>query len=227
MASGLSPTVDGWLLAGATLRLILAAVLGGAIGLEREVHDKPAGFRTHVLVCVGAALVMLVSTSFVSDSARIAAQVVSGIGFLGAGTIIRRGDVTVGLTTAASLWAAAGVGLAAGHPSALMELLAIIATGLVLLTLVVFPRLEVRLLRRPRVRVINVTANLAGELVPEAGRVVEALGGVLVSAHFQPAVQGASSLELVAENLPSSQIGVLVARLSQLPGVQSVRVDTR
>lgn len=114
------------------VRLVLAAILGGIVGIERGSGDRPAGFRTHILVCVGSALFMLVSMYGFDeltpaealhegdlgarrDSARIAAQVVSGIGFLGAGTIIvtRRHQVK-GLTTAAGLWASAGVGLALG-----------------------------------------------------------------------------------------------------------------
>lgn len=104
------------------LRILLAAIMGGLIGWERESHDRPAGFRTHILVCVGSALVMIVSVSIFFllqesarvDPGRIAAQVVSGIGFLGAGTIIREGISVKGLTTAASLWAVAGIGLAVG-----------------------------------------------------------------------------------------------------------------
>ncbi len=102
------------------LRLVIAAVLSGLIGWEREIHERPAGFRTHILVCVGSALIMIISQNMhhvfgdASDPGRIAAQVVSGIGFLGAGTIIREGVSVKGLTTAASLWAVAGIGLGIG-----------------------------------------------------------------------------------------------------------------
>lgn len=104
------------------LRLFLAAVLGGVVGLEREWSGKPAGFRTNLLICVGAALLTELSVSVArmadpgmnADPARIAAQIVSGIGFLGAGTIIQsRGSVT-GLTTAATLWVVAAIGMAVG-----------------------------------------------------------------------------------------------------------------
>ncbi|MBI4115071.1 MAG: MgtC/SapB family protein [Candidatus Omnitrophica bacterium] len=103
-------------------RLILATLFGGFIGLEREIHGKMAGFRTHALVSIGAALIMLVSVNIYDvykgeaqvDPSRIAAQVVSGIGFLGAGAIIRFPTGVKGLTTAASLWVAAGIGLACG-----------------------------------------------------------------------------------------------------------------
>ena len=92
-------------------------MLGGLIGWERERHARPAGLRTHILVCVGAALITEISHSFGPNGDRIAAQVVTGVGFLGAGTIIREGTggLVHGLTTAASLWAIAGVGIAVGY----------------------------------------------------------------------------------------------------------------
>jgi putative Mg2+ transporter-C (MgtC) family protein len=100
------------------LRLVLAAVLGALIGLEREVHDHPAGMRTHLLVSVGSAgftvLSIFAFPGIGSDTARVAAQVVTGVGFLGAGAILKEGATIRGLTTAASLWAVAAVGMAAG-----------------------------------------------------------------------------------------------------------------
>lgn len=101
-------------------RILVAAVLGGLVGLEREHIVRPAGLRTHILVCVGSALVMAVSAAIAAsgntsvDVTRIGAQVVSGIGFLGAGTIIKEGATVKGLTTAASLWAISCVGIAVG-----------------------------------------------------------------------------------------------------------------
>jgi putative Mg2+ transporter-C (MgtC) family protein len=107
------------------VRLLLAAILGGAIGVEREIHDHPAGIRTHMLVSLGSAIFTLLGIIGFSqvqgasgvvapvDPTRIAAQVVSGIGFLGAGAIIKYGTTVRGLTTAASLWATASIGMAA------------------------------------------------------------------------------------------------------------------
>ena len=124
------------------IRIIIAALLGGAIGLEREYRAKEAGFRTHFLVALGAALFMILSAHgfegvLVSDShrldvSRIAAQVVSGIGFIGAGTIIFQRHAVRGLTTAAGLWVTAAIGMTAG---AGMHLLATTTTLLVLLCL--------------------------------------------------------------------------------------------
>jgi putative Mg2+ transporter-C (MgtC) family protein len=99
------------------LRLLAAAILGAAIGLERERHDHPAGIRTHLLVSVGAAAFTVLSIySFGdgSDPGRVAAQIVTGVGFLGAGSILKGGRTVHGLTTAASLWVVAAVGMAAG-----------------------------------------------------------------------------------------------------------------
>ncbi len=127
-------------------RLVLATFLGGLIGLEREIHGKVAGLRTHALVSIGAALIMLVSIDIYEayrgvvsvDPSRIAAQVVSGIGFLGAGAIIRFPSGITGLTTAASLWVVAAIGLACG---AGFIKPALTTTALVLMVLVVFARI--------------------------------------------------------------------------------------
>lgn len=119
-----------------TFRLSLALLLGGAIGIEREYRAKEAGFRTHFLVALGSALFCVVSQfGFgidLKDSSRVAAQVVSGIGFLGAGTIIFQKNVVRGLTTAAGLWVTAAIGLACGTG---MYMAAAITTAMVLLGL--------------------------------------------------------------------------------------------
>ena len=119
-----------------TIRLSLALALGGAIGIEREYRAKEAGFRTHFLVALGSALFCVVSQygfGFeLKDSSRVAAQVVSGIGFLGAGTIIFQKNVVRGLTTAAGLWVTAAIGLACGTG---MYMAAILTTAMVLMGL--------------------------------------------------------------------------------------------
>src|SRR5687767_4174529 len=99
-------------------RLVLAAVLGGIIGTEREVSGKPAGLRTNLLICVGAALITELSAEVAAagdgDPGRLAAQIVSGIGFIGAGTILQSRGKVMGLTTAATLWVVAAIGIAVG-----------------------------------------------------------------------------------------------------------------
>ena len=101
-----------------TLRLVVAMALGGIVGLEREYRAKDAGFRTHFLVAIGSALFTLISiygfVEGVKDTSRVAAQVVSGIGFLGAGLIVFQRNVIRGLTTAAGLWVTAAIGMACG-----------------------------------------------------------------------------------------------------------------
>jgi putative Mg2+ transporter-C (MgtC) family protein len=134
-------------------RLFLAAFLGGLVGLERESVNKAAGLRTHTLVALGACLIMLTSVEIFkingpgTDSSRIAAQVVSGIGFLGAGTIMRSSFGIKGLTTAASLWIVAAIGLAVGLGS---YLAAITATGIVFIVLLLMPQFESRVKSSPR-----------------------------------------------------------------------------
>lgn len=131
------------------LRILLAAFLGGLIGLERSAGDRPAGLRTHVLVAVGSALLMIVSiygsdgVTADRDPARIAAQVVSGVGFLGAGTILHEGLTVKGLTTAASLWVVAAIGMAVGSG---LLLLGTFVTGVTLATLMLIRGLEKKVL---------------------------------------------------------------------------------
>ena len=126
------------------VRLLVSALLGGLIGLEREYHGQPAGLRTHIILCLGACLAMCISinSSFYGtkgDVERIAAQVISGVGFLGAGAIFKYGGGVRGLTSAASIWATASIGLAAGCG---MFYLSLAGTGIVLFTLIVLNSFE-------------------------------------------------------------------------------------
>ena len=118
------------------LKLILAAVLGGLIGIEREIRDKPAGLRTNILICVGSTLFMSISTKVAEvlggDPTRIAAQIISGIGFLGAGAVLHSHGFVLGLTTAATIWVVAGVGMALGSG---MYAVAVFTTAMSLVTL--------------------------------------------------------------------------------------------
>ncbi|QOY37496.1 MgtC/SapB family protein [Anaerobacillus isosaccharinicus] len=140
-------------------RLVFAAILGGVVGVEREYNRHPAGFRTHLLVCVGACLVMLLAmfgfqdymeknAEFVNfDPSRLAAYVVSGIGFLGAGTIIVQGVSVRGLTTAASIWVVAGIGLSIGVG---MYIAGIFTTGIVILSLIFLNKVEDSFFKRKK-----------------------------------------------------------------------------
>ncbi len=125
-------------------RLILAAILGGIIGLEREIKHRPAGLRTNLFICFGAAMFTIMSDQLalehLGDHTRIAAQIIPGIGFIGAGSILHyRGDLVTGITSAATLFVVASVGMAAGGG---LYLTAIFATGLILVCLFALGRME-------------------------------------------------------------------------------------
>jgi putative Mg2+ transporter-C (MgtC) family protein len=166
---------------GAVLRLLLAAILGGALGVERETSHKPAGFRTHILISLGAALFtelsigMAISTEgFLADPGRIAAQIVTGVGFLGAGTILQGKGNIVGLTTAASIWVVAAIGMAVG---AGFPLLAITTTVVAFVALRVLWQFEKRLARRaPAERRVEVELGQDPELLEAIERLGDASG---------------------------------------------------
>ena len=175
MPDWLDPSVLQTFRLGLLGQLILATILGGIIGLEREISGKPAGLRTNILICVGATLLMDVSLAVASsgiggsaDPGRIAAQVVSGIGFIGAGTIlVARGEV-VGLTTAATIWVVAAIGLAIGS-HAYVEAIGttlLVATTLVMLGWIedyIGPRrraVQLQLITDPDADVLDAVARL-------------------------------------------------------------------
>jgi len=166
-----------------TIRLVLSLVLGGIIGLERETTNKLAGFRTHILVCMGSAVIMLTSIFIFSqfqgktnvDPTRIPAQVVSGIGFLGAGTIIREGASVKGLTTAASLWAVSAIGLAIG---AGFYYGATLATFMMLLTLVTFNKLDQLILKKRFLQMLFVVID---DSPGQLGKIGSCLGEMNIS----------------------------------------------
>ena len=169
------------------VRLGLAVVLGGAIGWEREANGKPAGLRTNILICVGATLLTDLSIHFggfavgrgVADPARIAAQIVTGIGFLGAGTIIQARGTVTGLTTAATLWVVAGIGMAVGSDSYVE---AVGATLLVLVVLILLTPMEEAIARRRPAHFRIILEPVAG-----AGEIVEQDVGEVGAADHSPA----------------------------------------
>jgi putative Mg2+ transporter-C (MgtC) family protein len=193
------PSLTWWEL---LARIALAAVLGGAIGLERELRDHEAGLRTHMLVAVGSALFTIMSAygfhDFLvaggvivrTDPTRIAAQIVTGIGFLGAGTIIRQGVVVRGLTTAATLWVVAAIGLASGGG----DYVAAVLTTVVAVFLLGPMRLVGRLVAE-----VQPTHRLAVRLAPGSGPAgvierIESLGAKVAS--FSVDEEGNAELEL-------------------------------
>ena len=158
------------------LRLFGACLLGGAVGYQREVHGRPAGLRTHILVCVGATLFTITSIMFGrgGDPSRIASNIVTGIGFLGAGTIIRQGSTVRGLTTAASLWGVAAIGLAVGMGGQ-MYILAAVAALLMLAVLSWVDILENRLMSTERY--VGLSIILGGQS-RDAEPIISALTGL-------------------------------------------------
>lgn len=204
-------------------RLVLAALFGTIIGLDREYREKEAGFRTHFLVSLGSALMMIVSQYGFSeilthdgvslDPSRIAAQVVSGIGFIGAGTIIFNHQIVRGLTTAASLWATAGIGLTAG---AGMSWLALAAT---ILTLVALEGLSLvfRSLGSRRIVVVFSASDRTG--VADTLDRIRTDGYMVVSYEVVPQVVGGDGITyrvtMVVKAKPGSDNNQLLALLRE------------
>ena len=213
-------------------RLVLAALFGTIIGLDREYREKEAGFRTHFLVSLGSALMMIVSQYGFSeilthdgvslDPSRIAAQVVSGIGFIGAGTIIFNHQIVRGLTTAASLWATAGIGLTAG---AGMSWLALAAT---ILTLVALEGLSLvfRSLGSRRMVVVFSASDRTG--VADTLDRIRTDGYMVVSYEVVPQVVGGDGITyrvtMVVKAKPGSDNNQLLALLRENTGIIVERI---
>jgi putative Mg2+ transporter-C (MgtC) family protein len=215
------------------LRILLAALAGAFIGMERERHGRPAGLRTHLLVAVGACLMMVISEAFYLkyshlsmedvvrvDPSRVAAQIVTGIGFLGAGVIIKEGISVRGLTTAASLWVVAGLGMAFG-----MGLLVpgAIGTVVAMFSLMVLKKLE-PILKKDRYLRLFVTADNSRDIYPD------------LEVIFRDMKLRISNLEAELD-LPSSEVRYgftltqhtqrigreLTSRIATLEGVKNIR----
>jgi putative Mg2+ transporter-C (MgtC) family protein len=167
------------------LKLFLAAILGGLIGMERELRDKPAGLRTNILICVGSTLFMSISTRVAQilggDPTRIAAQIISGIGFLGAGAVLHSHGFVLGLTTAATIWVVAGIGMALGSG---MYSLAVFVTGMSILTLYFLSFAEDRIQGRKSYTYSLVVTNL-NEALASINRVLKESSVSAVSFNFK------------------------------------------
>jgi len=202
------------------LQIVVAAVLGAAIGIEREVGAQPAGLRTHMLVSLGAALFTLAGVGLLgSDPTRIAAQVVTGIGFLGGGAILREGATVRGLTTAAALWLAAAIGLAVGLRQ---WFAAVVATGLGLTVLWLVKQFEQEWL--PARSLLEVVLTLEADAPLD--RVEAQAHEVLPRSRVQRVSYSASGQSLVLTSQPEvgTPIALLGERLRTIPGVHGVEV---
>jgi putative Mg2+ transporter-C (MgtC) family protein len=212
-------------------RLALSALLGSFIGYERERLAWAAGLRTHMLVCVGSCLIMIVSAyGFVDvtapgvglDPSRMAAQVVSGIGFLGAGAIMARGEIVRGLTTAASVWSVAGVGLAVGGG---LYIPAVAATAIILIILAGIKPLERRFIASRQLRAIVIFTERDALSLP---RLHEALGPgsarvkTFVMRHKADAPD-IDEIQITLSRLTQGQFSAVSKRLGELPGVLEIK----
>jgi len=211
-----------------SIRLLLAAVLGTAIGFEREIHLHPAGMRTHLLVALGSAAFSVLSIFFFvspgatdgsgsADPSRVAAQVVSGIGFLGAGAIIKYGTSVRGLTTAASLWATAAVGMAAGAGALLV---ALVTTALIVFSLGplnwVINRFQPSQQHVMRLRLMATRLEALGEVSKALTSSRIELGGVST----QRLSKGRYEIELELRPPSGTREEAVITAISQVPDVE-------
>ena len=215
------------------LRLLVAAVLGSLIGFERERLLWAAGIRTHMLVCVGACLFMIVSAygfapvlgpNVVLDPSRVAAQVVSGIGFLGAGAILARGEIVKGLTTAASIWTVAAIGLAVGGG---LYFAAGVSTAVILAILAgVKPLEQMYRDRNQSCRLVIEAAH--GSLTPDlVKRTLGVRTGQIKRFVVKPADDGIDEVTLILSRVASQDAQIVAEKLQSLSNVNQVSIVTR
>ncbi len=202
--------------------MVLSVVLASIVGYERELHSRPAGLRTHILVAVGSTLFTIVSVNISPYSPdRIAAQVVSGIGFLGAGTIIRQGNSVLGLTTAASLWASAAIGLAVGGGGTMMGV-AVAGTAVVYATLTILRRAETWVDRRRTLHEMRVTVTSPQDMMQKISAILSDLNVEIAKVNL---TEGAgSNARAFVFRLAKHGIDepLITERLSNLPEVITV-----
>src|SRR6201996_3577313 len=216
------------------LRLLTAAALGSLIGFERERLLWAAGIRTHMLVCVGSCLIMIVSQygfssvlsqNIVLDPSRVAAQVVSGIGFLGAGAILARGEIVKGLTTAASIWTVAAVGLAVGGG---LYLAASASTVIILIILAGIKPLEEAYRARNQSCMLKIEVD-NGSLTPELLRdALELRTGQIKRFLVESRnPEGTDDLVILLSKVSSQDIATYPEKLKELDGVREVTIVRR
>ena len=220
--------INDWTIIG---RLILAAILSGAIGFEREFHGRSAGFRTHILLCIGSTLIMLTSMHMfdlydgrvVVDPGRIAAGVITGIGFLGAGTIMHFKSSIRGLTTAASLWVVAGIGLAVGSG---LYFGSIITTILTIIALMIFSRLEHAMIRKDWYKTIVIDAKEGIDQLKSVRGILEEWHTEITDFEVDHARDAGNMLIRIGLKLKSPRhADKLVGDIGSIKGVNSVKWD--
>jgi putative Mg2+ transporter-C (MgtC) family protein len=214
------------------LRVIVGAALGAVIGLERERDNQPAGLRTHMILVIGATLAMVLSVNLgylfarpgtPADPARLAAQVISGIGFLGAGAILRYGFNVKGLTTATSLWTMAIVGLTVG---AGYYLVGVVTTAIMLLVLGLLNVIENRFVRTTVARFISVQADYRKGVVKEIRKKVNEFVDDLISFNIQKHYKSKRLRIQIVARIPKDQkLEELIDGLSDVEGVRNLKVE--
>jgi putative Mg2+ transporter-C (MgtC) family protein len=213
------------------LRVSIAALLGAAVGFERERQGQPAGLRTHMILVIGAALMMTLSINLAmqfqpmvpnGDPARLAAQVVSGIGFLGAGAILRYGATIKGLTTATSLWTMAGVGLAvgAGH-----ILVAVAVTLLILAVLILLNILEKKFIDVAITVILRVESDSQPETLAAIHKVIQKVcKSYSLNFSSRQVEHGSTTSEFTIKLKPRKQAIELLDAVTAVSGVKAARV---
>ncbi len=209
------------------LRIGLSLVLGGIIGFERERDSQPAGLRTHMILVVGACLAMMLSINIASladtDPTRLAAQVVSGIGFLGAGAILRSGFNVKGLTTATTLWTMAIVGLVVG---AGYFAIAAITTVVIMIVLSVLDVIEKRFVRINVIRNITVEVHDHKGVIREVRKTIAHVADQVITFSVQKSLKSKTlRLEIVARFNRSDKLETLVEQISEIEGVKVFKIE--
>ncbi len=214
------------------LRIVIAALLGALVGFERERQGQPAGLRTHIILVVGATLTMTLSINLAiefrplvpnGDPARLAAQVVSGIGFLGAGAILRYGPNIKGLTTAASLWTMAVVGLAvgAGH-----FLSGVAATALILMSLIILNVIEKRYINTYTTIIIQIAADdrkgLLDDIHKTIGKIVKSFGSPSVQRNLKSKRMRVEYTLKLQSNVSTEHV---LDMLSKVDGIRAIKIS--
>jgi len=213
------------------LKIVVATLFGGLVGLEREHHNQPAGLKTHIILCVGATLITIVSIDLARDFAgahptdptRIAANIVTGIGFLGGGAILRMGATVRGLTTAACIWTVTGVGMAVGagkyYPAALVILT-------ILLTLHFLGRFENVFIDRRKLKRIAITARSSPDLLGSIEKILSDCGitikNIDISRELNEPNVEIQALVSMPERL---NLNKLTEEIFQIPGTMHFEVE--
>jgi putative Mg2+ transporter-C (MgtC) family protein len=211
----------------ALIKIIVAVIFGGVVGWQREARFRPAGLRTHVLVCVGSAVYTLASVSFSgnSDPSRIASQVATGMGFLGAGTIIRHGSIVRGLTTAASLWTVAAIGICVAIGGRMMWVAAI-ATIVTLITLTLLRKVERQVLGRGHFATLVLALRDARSQIGEIQRTLQAKGIRMDSAQItEGGPGGVQELEISIRVAQDADLSAVLADLGRMEGFVSLQQE--